>query len=133
MAIGMGKSIDLPRIMYMALFVVYGSSDPRGSVPFTEFLTELFKRHDVPIPIDFTRIEPEKPIDRYSLTQSEGQRKKKRLEASASEQSSVGISELQEAIANLRIEFDTRMTSLEEQSGHHTTTLQEIKGMLIRM
>ena len=90
MAIGMGKSIDLPRIMYMALFVVYGSSDPRGSVPFTEFLTELFKRHDVPIPIDFTRIELEKSIDRYSLTQSEGQRKKKRLEASASEQPLVG-------------------------------------------
>ena len=40
--------------------------------------------------------------------------------------------ELQEAITNLRIEFDTCMTSLEEQSGHHTTILQEIKGMLIR-
>ena len=45
----------------------------------------------------------------------------------------MGIPELQEAIANLRIEFDIRMTSLEEQSGRHTTMLQEIKGMLIWM
>ena len=68
-AIGTGKSIDLPRMMYMALFSAYGSSDPRGSVPFTGFLTELFKRHDVPI---LTRTEPKKSIDRYSLTQYEG-------------------------------------------------------------
>ena len=45
----------------------------------------------------------------------------------------MGIPELQEAIANLRIKFDTRMTSLEEQFGCYTTVLQEIKGMLIRM
>ncbi|GFY91118.1 hypothetical protein Acr_07g0013140 [Actinidia rufa] len=132
-AIGTGKSIDLPHMMYMAQFSTYGSFDPRGSVPFIGFLMELFKRHDVPFPIDLTRTEPKKPIGRYSLTRSEGQRKKKRLEASASEQPSVGILELQEAIANLRVEFDTRMTSLEEQSGCHTTMLQKIKGMLIRM
>ena len=45
----------------------------------------------------------------------------------------MGIPELQEAIANLRMEFDTRMTTLEEQSSRHTIMLQEIKGMLIRM
>ena len=55
------------------------------------------------------------------------------MEASATEQPSVGIPELQKAIANLRIEFDTCMTSLEEQSGLHTTMLQEIKDMFIRM
>ena len=33
----------------------------------------------------------------------------------------------------LRMEFDTRMTALEEQSGRHTTMLQEVKDMLIRM
>ncbi|GFZ16813.1 hypothetical protein Acr_26g0000830 [Actinidia rufa] len=69
--------------------------EDRGSVPFIGFLIELFKRHNVHIPVDLIRIELEKLID--------------------------------------RIEFDTRMTSLEEQSGHHTTMLQEIKGMLIRM
>ena len=94
---------------------------------------ELFKRHDVPIPIDLTRTEMEKPIYRYSLTRSKGQRKKRKLEENASEQPSVGIAELQEAITNLRMEFDTRMTSLEEQYGRYTTMLQEIKGMLIRM
>ena len=62
--IGMGKSIDLPRMMYMALFYAYELSDPRGYVPFIGFLTELFKRHDVPIPIDLTRTEPKEPIDR---------------------------------------------------------------------
>ena len=63
--IGTEKSIDLSCMMYMALFSAYGSSDPRGSVPFTGFLTELFKRYDVPILIDLTRTEQEKPIDRY--------------------------------------------------------------------
>ena len=48
-------------------------------------------------------------------------------------QPSVEIPELQEVIGNLRIEFDNRMTSLEEQFGRCTTILQEIKGMLIRM
>ncbi|GFZ10861.1 hypothetical protein Acr_22g0002590 [Actinidia rufa] len=133
MAIGMGKSIDLPHMMYMSLCSAYESSNARGSVPFTGFLTELFKRHNIHIPIDLIRTELEKPIDRYSLARSEGQRKKRRLKASASERPSVGIPELQEAITNLRIEFDTRMTSLEEQPGRHTTMPQEIKGMLIRM
>ena len=55
------------------------------------------------------------------------------MDTSASEEPSIGIPELQEAITNLRIEFDTQMTSLGEQSGRHTTMLQEIKGMLIRM
>ena len=45
-AIGTGKSIDLPRMIYMALFSTYGSSDPRGFMPFIGFLTALFKRHD---------------------------------------------------------------------------------------
>ena len=93
-----------------------------GSMPFIGFLTELFKRHDVPIPIDLTRTELEKPIDMYSLTRSEGQ-KEKRLQESASEKPSFRIPKLQEAITNLRIEFDTCMTSLEEQSGRHTTML----------
>ena len=39
------------------------------------------------------------------------------------EQPSAEIPELQEAIANIRLQFDTRMTSLEEQFGRHTTML----------
>ena len=72
-AIGTGKSIDLPRMMFMSICVAYNSSDLRRSVPFTGFLTELFKRYGVHIPMDLTRTEPEKPIDIFSLTQSEGQ------------------------------------------------------------
>ncbi|GFS36402.1 hypothetical protein Acr_00g0045760 [Actinidia rufa] len=85
-AIGMGKSIDLPRMMFMSLCAAYNSSDTRGSVPFTGFLSELFKRHGVHIPVDLTMIDPEKPIDRYSLTRSEGQQKKRRLKAIESEE-----------------------------------------------
>ena len=94
---------------------------------------QLFKRHKISIPIDLIRTELEKPIDKNSLTQSEGQRKKRKLAEGTSEASTVGITELQDTITNLRIEFDTRMIRLEEQSGHHTTMLQEIKGILIQM
>ena len=55
------------------------------------------------------------------------------MEAIESEAPSIGMNELKEEITSLRMEFDTRMTALEEQSGRHTTMLQEIKGMLIRM
>ncbi|GFS46010.1 hypothetical protein Acr_00g0099550 [Actinidia rufa] len=102
-------------------------------MPFTGFLTKLFKRHGIYIPMDLIRTEPEKPIDRYSLTRSEGQRKKRRVEAIASEEPSIGMDELMEAITSLRMEFDTRMITLEEQFGCHMTMPQEIKGMLIRI
>ncbi|GFZ15674.1 hypothetical protein Acr_25g0000830 [Actinidia rufa] len=120
------------------------ASDKRGSVPFTGFLTELFKRSGVHIPLDFTRIEPEGPIDRASLSRSEGQRKKRKLEEEAHEGSAIGMGELKEAILNLkkemskqmsefRAEVNTRLTSLEEESSRHTVMLQDMKGMLIRM
>ncbi|GFS42198.1 hypothetical protein Acr_00g0078460 [Actinidia rufa] len=116
----------------------------RGSVPFTGFLTELFKRSGVHIPLDFIRIEPEGPIDRASLSRSEGQRKKRKLEEEAQEESAIGMGELKEAILNLgkemskqmsefREEVNTRLSSLEEESSRHTVMLQDMKGMLIRM
>ena len=43
-AIGTGKTIDLPHMMFMALCTAYDLSDPRGFVPFIELLIELFKR-----------------------------------------------------------------------------------------
>ena len=63
-----GKSIDLPRLMFMPLSAVYNSSDLRGSVPFTEFFTELLKRNGIHIPLYIIKIKQEKPIGRYSLT-----------------------------------------------------------------
>ncbi|GFZ10931.1 hypothetical protein Acr_22g0003290 [Actinidia rufa] len=143
-AIGIGKFINLPRIMFLSLYATYKAADKRGSVPFTGFLTELFKRNGVHIPLDFTRIEPEGAIDRASLSRFEGQRKKSKLEAGAYEESSIGMAELKEAILDLgremnthmfefRAEVNTRMTKLEEESSRHTTMLQEMKGMLIRM
>ncbi|GFZ15629.1 hypothetical protein Acr_25g0000380 [Actinidia rufa] len=120
------------------------ASDKRGSVPFTGFLTELFKRSGVHIPLDFTRIEPEGPIDRASLSRSEGQRKKRKLEEEAHEGSTIGMGELKEAILTLekemskqmsefRAEVNTRLTTLEEESSRHMIILQDMKGMLIRM
>ncbi|GFY97576.1 hypothetical protein Acr_12g0001170 [Actinidia rufa] len=107
-AIGTGKSIDLPRIMFMAFCSAYDSSDIRGSVPFIRFLMALFKKYDISIPVDLIRTKQEKPIDKYSLTRSKGQRKKRKLVASSSEAPIVGIDELQDVITNLRIKFDTR-------------------------
>ena len=83
-------------------------------MPFTEFLTELFKRHGVHILVDLTRTDPKKPIDRFSLTRSEGQRKKKKMKAIESDAPSIGMAELKEAITSLRTEFDTRRIALEE-------------------
>ncbi|GFY87384.1 hypothetical protein Acr_05g0010230 [Actinidia rufa] len=144
-AIGTRKTIDLLRTMFLSLCATYKASDKRGSVPFTGFLTELFKRSGVHIPLDFIRIEPEGPIDRASLSRSEGQRRKKRkLEEEAQEGSAIGMGELKEAILNLgkemskqmakfREEVNTRLSSLEEESSRHTVMLQDMKGMLIRM
>ena len=71
-AIDIGKSIDFPCIMFMAFYFAYDSSDIRSSMPFTRFLTALFKKYDISIPIDLIRIKLEKPINKYSLTRSGG-------------------------------------------------------------
>ncbi|GFS36417.1 hypothetical protein Acr_00g0045820 [Actinidia rufa] len=111
-AIDTGKTIDLPRTMFLSLCSTYKASDKRGSVPFTGFLIELFKRSGVHIPLDFIRIEPEGPIDRASLSRSEGQRKKRKLEEEAQEGSAIGMGELKEAILNLGKENEAEVTLL---------------------
>ena len=131
--IGTGKTIDLPRMMFTSKCAAHTASDTRGSMPFTGFLTELFKRNGVHIPINLIRIEPERPIDRFSLSQFEGQRKKRRLKAIVPEEPSIGMAKIKEEITNLRMEMSTHMTALEDESSRHTTMLQEIKGMLIQM
>ncbi|GFY85470.1 hypothetical protein Acr_04g0002080 [Actinidia rufa] len=143
-AIGTGKSIDLPLIMFLSLCTTHKSLDKRGYVPFTGFLMELFKKSGIHIPLDFTRIELEGAICRSFLSRSEGQRKKRKLEEGAYEESSMGMTKLNEAILNLgrqmgtqmsefRVEVNAHMTALEEESSQHTTMLQEMRGMLIRM
>ncbi|XP_057461066.1 uncharacterized protein LOC130751462 [Actinidia eriantha] len=125
--------------MFLSLCATQKSADNRGFVPFTGFLTQLFKRSGVHIPLDFTRIEPEGANDRSSLSRSEGQRKKRKLEAGAYEESSIGMVELKKAILDIgremntrmfefRADVNTRMTKLEEESGRHATMLQEMKG-----
>ncbi|GFY95625.1 hypothetical protein Acr_10g0010100 [Actinidia rufa] len=142
--IGMGKTIDLSRMMLLSLCAAHTASNKRDSVPFTGFLTELFKRSGVYILVDITRINPEWAIDRSSLSRFEGQRKKRRLEAGAYEEPPMGMAELKEAIMNLgremgaqmyefKAEVNSSMSSLEEESRRHTTMLQEMKGMMIRM
>ena len=88
------------------------------------FLIELFRRSGVRIPLDLIRNELDGAIDRSSLSQSEGQRKKRRLEAMALEtELSIGMTELKEEITKLRAEMNTYMNALEEESGCHTTML----------
>ncbi|GFY90908.1 hypothetical protein Acr_07g0011040 [Actinidia rufa] len=109
-----------------------------------EKLCKLFKRSGVHIPLDFIMIEPEGPIDRASLSRSEGQRKKRKLEEEAQEGSAIGMGELKEAILNLgkemskqmaefREEVNTRLAALEEESSRHTVMLQDMKGMLVHI
>ncbi|GFS30431.1 hypothetical protein Acr_00g0011880 [Actinidia rufa] len=106
-AIGMGKTIDLPRMMFISLCAAHIATDARGPVPFTGFLTNLFNRSKVHISVDITKIELEGAIDRSSLSRSKGQRKKRKLKAIANEEPSMGMAELKEAIMNLGKEFGT--------------------------
>ncbi|GFY85313.1 hypothetical protein Acr_04g0000510 [Actinidia rufa] len=122
--IGMEKTIDLPCMMFISLCAARTASDTRGYVPFMGFLMKLFKRSGVHIPIDLIRIEPERTIDKSSLSRSEGQRKKRRLEAIIHEEPSIGMAELKDEIMNLRMEMNTCMTASEEESSRHMTMLQ---------
>ncbi|GFY95309.1 hypothetical protein Acr_10g0006940 [Actinidia rufa] len=115
-AIGTGKIIDLPRMMFMSLCATHMAC--------TRFLIELFTRSGVHISVDLIKIEPQRPIDRSSLSRSDGQRKKRRLEAIEPEEPLIRMTELKEIITNLRTEMSTHMTALEEESGCHTTMLQ---------
>ncbi|GFS29009.1 hypothetical protein Acr_00g0004960 [Actinidia rufa] len=52
-----------------------------------------------------------------------GQRKKRRLKVIAHEEPSIGMEELKEEIMNLRMEMNTCMIALEEESSRHMTIL----------
>ncbi|GFZ03480.1 hypothetical protein Acr_16g0001040 [Actinidia rufa] len=91
----------------------WDASNKRGFVPFTGFLTELFKKSGIHIPLDFIRIEPEGAIDKSSLSRSEGQKKKRKLEEGASEESSMGMVELKEAILDLGRQMVPKCLNLE--------------------
>ncbi|GFS41533.1 hypothetical protein Acr_00g0074960 [Actinidia rufa] len=123
-AIGMGKTINLPCMMFLSLCAAHTALDLRGSVPFTRFLTKLFRSSGVRIPLDLIRNELERAIDRSLLSRYEDQRKNRRLEAMALEtEPSFGMTELKEEITKLKAEMNTHMTALEEESGRHTTML----------
>ncbi|GFY85310.1 hypothetical protein Acr_04g0000480 [Actinidia rufa] len=89
-------------------------------------------------------LSPKGPLIDLSCLDLRGKEKKKKLEAAASEESSMGMDDLKEAIINLGKEFSTqmtehrsevnaRLTALEEEYSQNTTMLQEINGMIIRM
>ncbi|GFS29786.1 hypothetical protein Acr_00g0008460 [Actinidia rufa] len=108
--------------MFLFLCAAHTTSDLKGYVPFTWFLTELFRRNGVCMPLDLIRNEPKGAIDRSSLSRSEGQRKKRRLKAMVLEtEQSFGMTKLKKEIAKLRAKMNTHMTALEEEFGRHTT------------
>ncbi|GFZ06714.1 hypothetical protein Acr_18g0008840 [Actinidia rufa] len=118
-AIGTGKIIDFPNMMFLSLCATHTASDLWGSIPFMGFLTELFRRSGVCIPLDLIRNEPEGAIDRSSLSRSEGQTKKRRLEAMALEtEPSSRMTEFKEEITKLRAEMNTRMTARDKRYAH---------------
>ena len=120
----MGKTIDFLRMMFLSLCAAHTTLDLRGFVPFTGFLTELFRMSGVRIPLDLIRNEPKGAIDRSFLSRSESQRKNRRLEAMALEtEPSFGMTELKEEITKLKAEMNTHITALEEESGRHMTML----------
>ncbi|GFS44270.1 hypothetical protein Acr_00g0089480 [Actinidia rufa] len=118
-AIDTGKTIDLPRTMFLSLCSTYKASDKRGLSlrgPLIELLCPDLR--------------------------DKGRRGNWREEAQ--EGSAIGMGDLKEAILNLgkemskqmaefREEVNTRLSSLEEESSRHTVMLQDMKGMLIRM
>ena len=79
-AIGMGKSIDLPRYMFMQVYHAYTHPNAQGSIPFTCILTRLLKESKVKIPQDLVTQAQENPIADNTLSRSLGQKisKKKR-------------------------------------------------------
>ena len=49
-AIGIGKSIDLPRYMFLQIYHAYTHSNTKGSIPFTCMLTRLIRDSKTKIP-----------------------------------------------------------------------------------
>ncbi|GFS39333.1 hypothetical protein Acr_00g0062300 [Actinidia rufa] len=128
-AIGMGKTIDLPRMMFLSLCAAHTASNKRGLVPF--------------MGSSLSRSKGQRKKRRWEAGAYE-ERKKRRWEAGAYEEPPMGMVELNEAIMNLgremgaqmsefKAEVNARMTSLEEESRCHMTMLQEMKGMMIQM
>ncbi|GFS36297.1 hypothetical protein Acr_00g0045180 [Actinidia rufa] len=89
-------------------------------------------------------LSPKGPLIELLCLDLRGQRKKRKLEEEAHEGLAIRMGELKEAILTLekemskqmsefRAEVNTRLTTLEEKSSHHTIMLQDMKGMLIRM
>ncbi|GFY91301.1 hypothetical protein Acr_07g0014970 [Actinidia rufa] len=128
-AIGTGKSIDLPRYMFMQVYHAYAHPNAQGSIPFTCVLTRLFKESKVKIPQDLVTQAQENPIANNALSRSEVQ--KERPEESTSWQA---------ALARLEDKLDTFITStdarfkktIEEHAERNTTILQEMMAMMMR-
>ena len=148
-AIGTGKSIDLPRYMFLQIYHAYTHTNPKGSIPFTCMLTKLIRDSKAKIPRDLITQDQENPIDCATLSRSEGQKKRRKeveelrrrasLEGESGQTSGVEIASLQAALEQQGQKLDafiastdTRLKNIEEHSERNTAILQEMMAMLMR-
>lgn len=149
-AIGTGKSIDLPRFMFMQVYYAFTHPHAQGSIPFTCVLTRLIKESKVKIPRELVTLAQENPIADHTLSRSEGQKESKKKRKKMAEElrqkmlgEGAGVSGeasgWQAAMARQEEKLDTFITStnakfqsLEEHAERHTTLLQEMMAMMIR-
>ncbi|GFZ16815.1 hypothetical protein Acr_26g0000850 [Actinidia rufa] len=127
-AIGTGKSIDLPRYMFMQVYHAYAHPNAQGSIPFTCVLTRLFKESKVKIPQDLVTQAQENPIANNTLSCSEGQ--KERPEESTSWQAA--LARLEDKLDTFITSTNARFKTLEEHAERNTTILQEMMAMMMR-
>ncbi|GFZ11376.1 late embryogenesis abundant protein, group 2 [Actinidia rufa] len=111
-AIGTGKTIDLPRTMFLSLCSTYKASDKRGSSFF------------VP------RSEGQRKKRKLEEEAQEGSA----IGMGDLKEAILNLGkEMSKQMDEFREEVNTRLSSLEEESSRHTVMLQDMKGMLIRM
>ena len=148
-AIGTGKSIDLPRYMFMQLYHAYTHPNPKGSIPFTCLLTKLIKESKAKFPRDLITQDQDTPIDDATLSRSEGQKKRKKeveelrrrasAEGGSGQMSGADIASLQVAVEQQGQKLDAFITStdgrlknIEDHVERNTAILQEMFAMMMR-
>ena len=77
-AIGIGKSIDLPRYMLLQIYHAYTHPNPKGSILFTCMLTKFIRDSKAKIPQDLITQDQDNPIDYATLSHLEGQKKRRK-------------------------------------------------------
>ena len=148
-AIGTGKSIDLPRYMFLQIYHAYTHPNPKGSIPFTCMLTKLIRDSKAKVPRDLVTQDQENPIDYATLSRSEGQKKRRKdveeqrrrasYDVESGQTSRVDNASLQAAVEQqgqkldaFIVSTDSRLKNIEDHVERNTAMLQEMMAMMMR-